>query len=544
MAADAHDAGTSHFDVLVVGAGLSGIGAGHRLMTRCPGRSFALLEARSAIGGTWDLFRFPGVRSDSDMFTLCYPFRPWHGASSISDGDSILQYIRNTASETGIADRVLFRHRVISASWDSATTRWTLRVTVDAGQPAERDKVLTCSFLYLCCGYFRYDHGHAPQLAGIEHFEGTVVHPQSWPERLDASGKQVVVVGSGATAVTLVPELAREAAHVTMLQRSPGYMVSLPSKDPAALWLRDHLPEQVAFRMVRWKNILVSLGFYLLCRTVPHATRRRLLAMVRGQLPDGYPVEVDFSPRYKPWDERLCVVSDGDLFESIRDGSASVSTGAITTFTASGVSLDSGEEIPADIVVSATGLELLAFGGIELSVDDATVDPGRTFLYRGFMLGGVPNLAVCMGYTNASWTLRADLVSRNLCRLLNDMDRRRMTVVTPPKPPRGTPELPLLGLKAGYVTRSAREMPKRTRRGPWRLRQNYPADVVASRIKRISAGLSLSTSRVPGRRPDGSRRAGAGDGTSVRPGDVLGDIPGEGGQIRTSESSVPKSLAT
>jgi cation diffusion facilitator CzcD-associated flavoprotein CzcO len=477
----------------VVGAGLSGIGAGHHLLTTCPGHTFAVLESRSAIGGTWDLFRYPGVRSDSDMFTLSYPFRPWTSRQSISDGPAILAYIRDTAAELGVEERVRYGHRVTSAAWSSDHARWDVETTVDG-----QERRFSCSFLYLCCGYYDYDHGYCPDFPGKERFTGQLVHPQKWPESLDVAGRRVVVIGSGATAVTLAPALADQAGHVTLLQRSPTYMISLPSEDPLADLARRWVPWRHVYRLIRSRNIVVTLAFYQLCRRAPRAARRRLVEMVRRQLPEGYPVDTDFTPRYDPWDQRLCVVRDGELFSAIRRGALSVATGAIDSFTENGVLLDDGEELPADVIVSATGLELLAFGGIGLTVDGRPVDPGHTFVYRGFMLAGVPNLAICFGYTNASWTLRADLASRNVCRLLQLARRRGWAVVRPPVPRSGTEELPLLDLAAGYVTRSAERMPRRSARGGWRLSQNYLVDLAASRLRGIGAGLEVTGSSIDG----------------------------------------------
>jgi cation diffusion facilitator CzcD-associated flavoprotein CzcO len=503
----------------VVGAGLSGIGAGHHLRTTCPGHTFAILESRSTIGGTWDLFRYPGVRSDSDMFTLSYQFRPWTGRQSISDGPAILDYIQETAAELGVEERVRYGHRVTSAAWSSEQAIWDVETTVDG-----QERHFTCSFLYLCCGYYDYDHGYSPAFPDQERFAGQMVHPQKWSESVDVAGRSVVVIGSGATAVTLAPALAERAGHVTLLQRSPTYMISLPSDDPLADLARKWIPWRHTYRLIRSRNIIVTLAFYQLCRRAPRATRGRLVEMVRRQLPEGYPVDTDFTPRYDPWDERLCVVRDGDLFSAIRQGGVSVVTGTIDRFTERGVLLDSGEELPADVVVSATGLELLAFGGIALAVDGRRVDPGHTFVYRGFMLAGVPNLAICFGYTNASWTLRADLASRNVCRLLRLTRRRGWAVVRPPVPPDGTEELPLLDLDAGYVRRSAERMPKRSARGWWRVRQNYLLDVAVSRLRGIGAGLEVpgpsivGPERSTGPAPDDWVRPGSETvGTEIRP---------------------------
>jgi cation diffusion facilitator CzcD-associated flavoprotein CzcO len=477
-----------HFDVLIVGAGLSGIGAAYRLQTECPAKSYAILEGRAGSGGTWDLFRFPGVRSDSDMFTLGYPFRPWKQDRAIAPGSTILSYIRSTAAQFGIDDHILYRHRVVKASWDSAESRWTVEVEVEAG-PALR--IFTCSFLYMCSGYYSYEGGYKPEFPGQHRFRGRVVHPQEWPEDLDYGGKQVVVIGSGATAVTLIPALAERAAHVTMVQRSPSYLLSLPTVDPIARGLGRFLPARVAGRAARWKNVVMSLAFYQLCRRRPERAKKLLSMAAARQLPEGYHVDPDFNPRYNPWDQRMCIVPDGDLFNTIRDGRASISTGEIETFTEGGVLLRSGEELQADIVISATGLRLVACGGIELDVDGNKVRPGETFVYRGFMLSDVPNFAVCIGYTNASWTLRADLTSRSVCRLINSMDRLGHLQAVPRLGNEGIPPRPLLDLTSGYVQRAVEVLPKQGDRPPWRLRQNYVLDFLSARFGDLTGGLEF-----------------------------------------------------
>ncbi len=479
---------SDHFDVLIVGAGLSGIGAAYRLQTECPGKSFAILEGRACSGGTWDLFRFPGVRSDSDMFTLGYPFRPWKQVRAIVDGSTILSYIRSTAAEFGIDDHIRYRHRVVKASWDSAESRWTVEVEVGGG--AEW-RTFTCSFLYLCSGYYSYEGGYKPDFPGQDRFRGRIVHPQEWPEDLDYGGKRVVVIGSGATAVTLIPALAERADHVTMVQRSPTYLISLPAIDPLARGLGRFLPARMAGRAARWKNVVMTLAFYQLCRRRPERAKKMVSVAAARQLPDGYHLDPDFNPRYDPWDQRMCIVPDGDFFKTIKDGRASIVTGQIETFTEGGLLLQSGKELEADVVVSATGLRLVACGGVELDVDGEAVRPGQAFVYRGFMLSDVPNFAMCIGYTNASWTLRADLTSRSVCRLINHMDRLGHLQAVPRFDNKGTPPRPLLDLTSGYVQRAVEVLPKQADRAPWRLRQNYVLDFLSARFGDLTESLEF-----------------------------------------------------
>ena len=460
----------NHFDVLIIGAGLSGIGAAWRLQEAFPARSYAVLEARDAIGGTWGLFRYPGVRSDSDMFTLSYPFRPWRDSKSLASGDKIRRYIEETADEAGITPHIRFGAKVVAAEWSSNDARWTVRLADGSA--------LTCDFLYACAGYYSYDSGYLPSFPGLSSFTGQVVHPQFWPADLDYRGKRVVVIGSGATAVTLVPAMAPDAAHVTMLQRSPSYLTSLPPRDVVADALRRVLPAKPANTLARAKNILLTQGFYQLARRRPQRVRKVLRAMaVRGLGDESY-VDEHFKPSYDPWDQRLCVIPGGDLWEEIRAGRASVVTDHIDEFVPSGIRLRSGPVLEADVVVSATGLKLLPIGGIEVSVDGAVVTIGDRAAYRGLMLSGVPNLAYCIGYVNASWTLRADLSHRYVCRLLRHMDRERLAVATP-KSPEGRGR-PLLDLSSGYVQRALDLFPRQGDRAPWIVRQNYLRDVVTT----------------------------------------------------------------
>jgi cation diffusion facilitator CzcD-associated flavoprotein CzcO len=454
-------------DVIVVGAGISGIDAGYHLQTSCPGMSYAILEARDAIGGTWDLFRYPGIRSDSDMLTLGFPFRPWESDKLIADGPAILKYVRDTAAHYGIDHKIRFRHKVIAAHWSSEKARWTVEI---AGNGA-----LECRFLFMCSGYYDYDRGYTPELPGTQAFRGRIVHPQQWTPDIDYAGKRVVVIGSGATAVTLVPELAKQAAHVTMLQRSPTYIVSVPAIDPLA----KYMPRGAA----RWKNVLFGMGFYAFCRRYPARARRWIIGQVKKQLPEGYDLS-HFTPSYNPWDQRLCLVPDADLFKSVREGKASVVTDHIETFTEHGIKLRSGEYLPADLVVTATGLRLKFLAGMKVDVDGAPIEPASLLVYKGMMLSGVPNLAFAVGYTNASWTLKCDLTSRYVCRLLNHMQAKGLHTCTPRRDP-SVEELPLIDFSSGYVTRSLHELPRQGKAVPWRLYQNYALDLATLRHGRI-----------------------------------------------------------
>jgi cation diffusion facilitator CzcD-associated flavoprotein CzcO len=466
-----------HVDVLIVGAGLSGIGAACHVRRRCPEKTFAILEARGRIGGTWDLFRYPGIRSDSDMFTLGYSFCPWTGADAIADGASICRYIQATAREHGVDEHIRFQHRVVRAEWSSEHARWT----VEARRSDTAESVaLSCNFLFVCTGYYRYDEGYTPPFAGTERFTGQIVHPQQWPEGLDYAGKRVVVIGSGATAVTLVPALAQTAAQVTMLQRSPSYVLSLPVKDALTDALRRRLPPTVAYPLARWKNALLATVIFQLSRRAPGLAKSLLRKGAIAQLPLGYDVDTHFTPRYNPWDQRLCLAPSGDLFAAIRRGRAAVVTDHIETFTEHGIRLASGTELPADVVVTATGLNLLAIGGMALRVDGADVELSSTVAYKGMMLSGVPNFALTLGYSNASWTLRSDLVGEYVCRLLHHIDQRGYQVCTPLEP--DTPQRePIIGLQSGYVLRSAPALPKQGSAAPWRQPQNYPRDVLLMR---------------------------------------------------------------
>ncbi len=474
-----------HVDVLIVGAGLSGVGAGYHLQTECPDKRYLILEARDCIGGTWDLFRYPGVRSDSDMYTLGYRFRPWPGAKSIADGQSILSYVRETAAGHGIDRHIRFHHRVVAARWSTPERRWT--VEVERTDTGERVR-MSCSFLFMCSGYYRYDQGYTPEFEGQDEFAGRIVHPQQWSDDIDYAGKRVVVIGSGATAVTLVPELAKQAAHVTMLQRSPSYVISLPAQDALAGVLRRRLPPHLAYWLVRWKNITLTLLHFQFSRRRPDTMKKLLRRWVEQQLPPGYDVDTHFNPRYNPWDQRLCLVPDGDLFTAIGEGRATVVTDQVDRFTPDGIRLASGHELKADLIVTATGLNLLALGGVELSVDGREIDLAQTIGYKGMMLSGVPNLAVAFGYTNASWTLKCDLTCEYVCRLLNHMDEHGYEVCVAPVPGPEVPRQPFVDFNSGYILRSIDKFPKQGPHKPWRLYQNYALDILALRYGRLDDG--------------------------------------------------------
>ena len=484
---------TEHFDVLIVGAGLSGVGAAHHIQSAFPHRTYAIIEARDAIGGTWDLFRYPGVRSDSDMQTLGYRFRPWTQAKAIADGPAILSYVRDTAAEAGIDRHIRYGYRVVRAAWSSETARWTVDAEpTQAGDPVQ----FTASFLYNCSGYYNYDAGHTPEFPGIERFGGTVVHPQHWPQDLDYTDKNVVVIGSGATAVTLVPALAERAAHVTMVQRSPTYIISLPTQDSVANGLRRLIGDRRGYAATRWKNVAIGTLIYRLSRSRPDTLKSLIRKAAVRRLPEGFDVDTHFAPRYKPWDQRLCVAPDGDLFTSIRHGKASVVTDRIDEFTKEGLRLASGTELDADVIVTATGLSLLVFGGIRFTVDGREVEVPQTMAYKGMMLSGVPNFAFTIGYTNASWTLKADLVGEYVVRLLRYLDENDFDQCVPVNDDPSVTERPLLDFEAGYVLRSVHDFPKAGSRPPWQLGMSYAHDLVKLRYGRIDDGALKFSRRV------------------------------------------------
>lgn len=487
-----------HLDVLVIGAGLSGIAAAHHLQAKAGWAEYAIFEARDTMGGTWDLFRYPGIRSDSDMFTLGFSFRPWPGEQTIAGGDAIRDYIEDTARSEEIDQKIRYGHRVVGAAWSTDEARWN--VTAERVATGETFK-LTCSFLFSCTGYYRYDRGHTPTFPGQDRFGGTVVHPQHWPEDLDVTGKKVVVIGSGATAVTLIPSLAGSAAHVTMLQRSPTYIVPAPNRNPVVATLRRLTPGPTSGRMARWFLATSSAGMYRLIRSRPDTAKRLLLSSVRKALPEGYDVDTNFTPSYDPWDQRLCVAPDGDLFKAISSGDASVVTDHIETFTETGIELKSGGEMEADIIVTATGLEMLFLGGIDLAVDGEAVDPGERLTYKGMMLEDVPNLAFAFGYTNASWTLKAELTCDYVAKVLNRMRETGFRQATPSRPEETVASIPLLPLTSGYVQRAAAQFPKQGDSFPWQVHQSYPRDFRAMRLRGVQDDVLAFTNRAPLRAP-------------------------------------------
>jgi len=474
-----------HVDVLIIGAGLSGIGAACHLQAECPGKSYAILESRHAIGGTWDLFRYPGIRSDSDMYTLGYKFRPWPNAQAIADGPSIREYVLDTAAEHGVEPHIRFHHRVVRARWSSEDVRWTVEAErTDTGETVE----ITCDFVLSCTGYYRYDEGFTPEFEGAEDFTGRIVHPQFWSEDIDYEDQRVVVIGSGATAVTLVPAMAQRAAHVTMLQRSPSYVVSLPGEDPLANGLRRFLPQRIVYPIVRWKNVFLTMASFQLSRRRPKVMKALIRKALERRLPAGYDIDTHFKPRYNPWDQRLCLVPDDDLFEAISSGKAAIVTDRVERFTERGIRLESGEELGADLIVTATGLNLLPLGGISFSVDGEEVRFPEKLSYKGMMLSDVPNLSFAVGYTNASWTLKCELTFEYTCRVLNHMDENGYDVCIPHnRDPSIKPE-PIIDFNSGYVLRAIDTFPRQGSREPWRLYQNYPRDIVSLRYRPIEDG--------------------------------------------------------
>ncbi|HXS33962.1 MAG TPA: NAD(P)/FAD-dependent oxidoreductase [Solirubrobacterales bacterium] len=474
-----------HVNVLIVGAGISGIGAAYHLGERCPGKSYAILEARDDLGGTWDLFRYPGIRSDSDMHTLGYRFKPWTDEKAIADGHLILDYVRETARENRIEEKIRFGHRVVRAEWSTADSRWTLEAErTDSGETVR----LTCGYLWNCTGYYSYDEGYTPEFEGSERFSGPIVHPQHWPEDLDYAGKRVVVIGSGATAVTLVPAMAKQAEQVTMLQRSPTYVLAMPEEDPIAKVVRRVLPLKAAYTLIRWKNVLLQMGLYKLSKSRPTLVKRIIRKGNERLLPAGYDIDKHFKPRYNPWDQRMCLVPNGDLFASIRSGEAEIVTDRIETFTEGGIKLESGAELEADVIITATGLNVLFLGGMELVVDGSPVDFSKLMAYKGMMLNGIPNFVFTLGYTNASWTLKADLTSEYVCRLLNHMDARGYKSCMPEVTDPSVVVEPILDFNSGYVLRALDKLPKQGSKEPWKLRQNYVVDTRAIRHSPIDDG--------------------------------------------------------
>ncbi|WP_279538908.1 NAD(P)/FAD-dependent oxidoreductase [Allobranchiibius sp. GilTou38] len=459
-----------HYDVVVVGAGLSGIDAGYRLQTMCPGRDYVILEARHGLGGTWDLFKYPGVRSDSDMYTLGFPFEPWTGDKSIADAADILDYLKSTAAKYGIDEHISYDSKLTDGDWSSEDAVWTLTVQTAGGA-----REVTANFVYMCSGYYNYEQGYTPEFPGREDFTGQVVHPQFWPEDLDVKGKDVVVIGSGATAVTLVPSLVELGARPTMLQRSPSYVIAQPDRDGSAAKLRKRLSAERAHSITRWRYVLATQGFYQFCRRMPKTAKKALRKATESQLKgSGVGIE-NFQPKYNPWDERLCVVPRGDLFRALREHTADIVTDTIDRWTPEGVKLSSGRVLRADIIVTATGLNMLAAGGAQLTVDGEKVDFGERYIYRGMMVEGVPNAAICIGYTNASWTLRADLSAQYFCKFVNHVSTSG-SAYGYPTAHEAMRSRPAIDLQSGYVQRSIADFPKQGDRRPWFLRQNYVLD--------------------------------------------------------------------
>ncbi|MEM9376424.1 MAG: NAD(P)/FAD-dependent oxidoreductase [Pseudomonadota bacterium] len=490
----------THHDVIIVGAGLSGIGAAVHLQKKCPGRSYQILEMRDAMGGTWDLFRYPGIRSDSDMHTLGFNFKPWKAQKAIADGPAIRDYIHETADEYGIHAHIRYGHKVVRASWNSDTAAWTLDVEVDG-----KKQNLTCNWLHMCAGYYRYDQGYTPEFAGRESFKGDIIHPQHWPEDYDYTDKKVVVIGSGATAMTVVPAMTDKANHVTMLQRSPTYVVSRPSEDKFANGLRKMLPGMMAYGITRWRNVLLQLFFYNRTRVAPEKVKAKLLEMTQNELDADY-VEKHFTPTYNPWDQRLCLIPDSDLFIALKEEKASVVTDQIERFTETGIALKSGDHLDADLIVTATGLDLQFIGGTELIVDGAKQTPHDLLNYRGAMVSNVPNMTSVFGYTNASWTLRADLTSEYMCKVLNHLDKENY-VEARPVAADVEPATDFLDFSSGYVQRAMERFPQQGQAAPWLITQNYARDIFLMRHGKLEDGALIfrraheTVSQVAGLQP-------------------------------------------
>ncbi len=485
---------TEFVDVVIVGAGISGISAAWHLQDRCPDKSYVILERREHLGGTWDLFKYPGIRSDSDMFTLGFRFKPWTSEKAIADGPSIMNYLKETVAEYGIDKHIRYNQKVVAAEWSDADNRWTVRIETD-GQVRE----VSAEFLVACSGYYNYDEGYTPEFPGRDDFEGTIIHPQHWPEDLDYTGKKIVIIGSGATAVTLIPALANSGAgHVTMLQRSPTYIGMLPEVDPFTVRMNKTLPEKPAYVVNRWKSILFQSAQYQVARRFPKFMRKTLMTMAERRLPEGYDVQKHFGPKYNPWDERLCLAPNGDLFRTIKKGKADVVTDTIDTFTKTGIKLASGQELEADIIVTATGLNLQLFGGAEILRNGEAIDLHDTMAYKGMMLTQMPNMAFTVGYTNASWTLKADLVSEFVCRVLNYMDDNGFDRVEPQHPGNSVDERPLMEFTPGYVLRALDYLPKAGHVTPWRLKQNYLLDLNLIRRGKVDdEALMFTKHRAP-----------------------------------------------
>ena len=466
--------------MIIVGAGISGIGTAYWLQEKCQGKTYAILEARERIGGTWDLFRYPGIRSDSDMFTFGYRFKPWENPQSLSDGASIRKYLQETAEENGIDEHIRFGHKVLSADWSGQEKCWTLEVA-----HGDHTATLKTGFLYMCAGYYSYEEGYRPSFKGEDSYQGTLIHPQFWPGDLDYSGKRIAVVGSGATAVTLVPTLAEKAEKVTMVQRSPTYIMKLPNRNGLFVSLSKWLPARVAYRLTRWRNLVLSMGLFAYARAFPGKMKKLLMKGAAAELPEGYEVEKHFNPSYKPWDQRLCVIPDGDLFRAIKAGRADVVTDEISHFAPQGIALKSGEMLEADIIVTATGLKMKLLGGARISIDGKVLDTHDVLVYKGMMMSGVPNFAIAFGYTNNSWTLKTDLTANLVCRILNYMDRKGYQVVRP-EVPKDIEAEEFLPLDSGYMKRAQHILPKNGSKRPWRVYQNYLMDMMLTRLGRVN----------------------------------------------------------
>lgn len=469
-------------DVVIIGAGLSGIGAACHLRKNCPNKSFAILEGRTQMGGTWDLFKYPGIRSDSDMYTLGYNFKPWTDPQAIADGPAILKYIKNTAEEFDLTNLIRYQYKVTHIHWDSNTARWTVSIETNG-----QNKQIRCNFLITCTGYYNYQAGYTPEFPGREHFQGSFIHPQHWPEHLKYQDKKIVVIGSGATAVTLVPELAKQAQSVTMLQRSPSYLTTLPREDQLLNMMRKYLPDNWVYRFARTRNIGITMAFYNYCRTFPNNARSFISKMAKKDLPNDFDMK-HFSPKYQPWDERVCVVPDSDMFKAIKQGNADVVTDTIQTFTENGIKLASGNTLEADIIVSATGLDIQIMGGIEVFVDNQPYDFSQKMIYRGVLFEDLPNLGMIFGYTNASWTLKADLVSEYMCRVINHLDKSD-TVMAVPKDNQSMKHIPFMDMTSGYIQRALNRAPKQGEKLPWRLYQNYLKDMLMLRYGKLNDGV-------------------------------------------------------
>ena len=476
----------THYDVLIVGAGLSGIGAAAHLQRRSPGRSYQILEMREAMGGTWDLFRYPGIRSDSDMHTLGFNFKPWKAQKAIADGPAIREYIHETADEYGVNPHIRYGHKVVSAAWDSDTAQWTVEVKVKGKRQKQK---LTCNWLHMCAGYYNYEKGFTPEFEGRDDFEGDIIHPQLWPEDYDYSGKKVVVIGSGATAMTVVPAMTDKAEHVTMLQRSPTYVVSRPSVDKMANGLRKFLPGMMAYGITRWRNVLMQLFVYNQTRRRPEKVKEKLLHLTREEIGDEM-VEKHFTPTYNPWDQRLCLIPDSDLFTAPNDKKASVVTDHIDRFTKTGIKLKSGEELEADLIVTATGLDLQFVGGADFFVDGRKQEPHELLNYRGAMVSNIPNMTTVFGYTNASWTLRADLTSEYMCKVLNHLERENY-VEARPVAEGVEADKDFLDFSSGYVQRALQRFPRQGKDAPWLITQNYARDIFLMRHGKLEDGALI-----------------------------------------------------